>query len=207
MEAEKKSSEQTVSGDGTVIFQPTDKSHFKAMFKAEFLLWIYNKTPIWHTKKRRAIIKKLLHIETPIYEVTSPFHCQYGNNIHIGKNFFSNFNLTILDHTDVYIGDNVLIAPNVTICTVKHPLEASKRIVQYMDHTFHPDRIGDFEINQPVHIGNNVWLASGVTVCPGVTIGDNAVIGAGSVVTKDIPANVFACGVPCRVVKEIEDKE
>ena len=196
-----------MNNEETFGFQPTDKAHFKAMLKAEILLWLFNKTPIWRIKKRRRIIKKLLDIKTPIYEIYSPFHVSYGYNIHVGKNFFSNYNLIMIDHTDIYIGDDVRIAPNVTITTVKHPFEAEKRAIQYMDNTFHPDGIGDYEINAPVHIGNNVWLASGVIVCPGVTIGDNAVIGAGSVVTKDIPANTFACGVPCRVVKEIEDKE
>ncbi len=133
----------------------------------------------------------------------SPFHAQQGNNTYIGKNFFCNANCQILDHEEAYIGDNVLFGPNVTIMTISHSMDAKQRKIEHFANSFEPRKRGNIEINAPVVIGDDVWLAAGVTVCPGVTIGCNSVIGAGSVVTRDIPSNVFACGVPCRVVREI----
>ena len=113
-------------------------------------------------------------------------------NIHIGNNFTANFNLTILDINEVHIGDNVMIDPNVTITTVGHPLSPKKR----------RDHIGQAK---KIIIGNDIWLGANVTILPGVTIGDNVVVGAGAVVTKDIPDNSLALGVPAKVVKEIEN--
>ena len=127
--------------------------------------------------------------------VEPPFHSNFGaSHVHVGKMFYSNFNLTLVDDTHIYIGDNVMFAPNVVIVTAAHPINPDLRryALQY---------------NQPVHIGNNVWLGTGVMVMPGVTIGDNSVIGAGSVVTKDIPANVVAFGTPCRVIRPISEKD
>lgn len=115
-----------------------------------------------------------------------------GKNIHIGDNFTGNFNLTILDIREVYIGDNVMIGPNTTITTVGHPLSPKKR----RDHLAQASEI---------RIGNDVWLGANVVVLPGVTIGDNVVIGAGAVVSKDIPSNSLAVGVPAKVIKEIDN--
>ncbi|WP_406531688.1 sugar O-acetyltransferase [Methanobrevibacter sp.] len=115
-----------------------------------------------------------------------------GKNIHIGSNFTANFNLTILDIKEVYIGDNVMIGPNTTITTVGHPLSPK-------------DRRAHLAQGSEIRIGNDVWLGANVTILPGVTIGDNVVIGAGAVVTKDIPPNSLALGVPARVVKELEN--
>ncbi|OIN24152.1 sugar O-acetyltransferase [Vibrio barjaei] len=122
-----------------------------------------------------------------------PFRCDYGENIHVGKNFYANFNCVILDVNVVEIGDNVLFAPNVQIYTAGHPLDVKGRVED------------EVEFGLPIKIGHNVWLGGGVIVCPGVTIGDNAVVGAGSVVTKDIPANSLAVGNPCKVIKEIDN--
>ena len=115
-----------------------------------------------------------------------------GRNIHIGNNFTANFNLTILDIKEVYIGDNVMIGPNTTITTVGHPLSPK-------------DRRAHLAQGSEIRIGNDVWLGANVTILPGVTIGDNVVVGAGAVVTKDIPPNSLALGVPARVVKELEN--
>ncbi len=115
-----------------------------------------------------------------------------GKNIHIGSNFTANFNLTILDIKEVYIGDNVMIGPNTTITTVGHPLSPK-------------DRRTHLAQGSEIRIGNDVWLGANVTILPGVTIGDNVVVGAGAVVTKDIPPNSLALGVPARVVKELEN--
>lgn len=126
--------------------------------------------------------------------IMPPFYCDYGSHIHVGKNFFANYNCTILDVAKVKIGDNVMFAPNVSIYTAGHPL--------------HPvSRNSGFEYGIAVTIGDNVWIGGNVVITPGVTIGDNVVIGAGSVVTKDIPANVVAAGNPCRVIREISDAD
>ena len=112
----------------------------------------------------------------------------------MGKNVYVNFNFTVVDDGEVYIGDYVMIGPNVTIATAGHPVQ--------------PDlRKKGIQFNLPVHIGNNVWIGAGAILLPGVTIGDNSVIGAGSIVTKDIPANVVAVGNPCRVLREIGEKD
>lgn len=122
--------------------------------------------------------------------IMPPFWCDYGYNIHIGKNFYANHNLVVTDGAKVTIGDDVFIAPNCCITTANHAIDPAQR------------REG-MEVAMPVTIGCNVWLGAGTTVLAGVTIGDNAVIGAGSVVTHDIPANVVAAGVPCRVLRAI----
>ncbi len=123
-----------------------------------------------------------------------PFHCDYGWNIEVGDHFFANYNLTILDVGKVTIGDSVQIAPNVSLFTAGHPV--------------HPDsRNSGYEYGLPITIGNNVWIGGNVVILPGVTVGDNAVIGAGSVVTKDIPANVIAAGNPCKVLRQITEQD
>lgn len=122
--------------------------------------------------------------------INQPFRCDYGTNISVGRNFFANFNLTILDEGLVTIGDNCFIGPNVGIYTACHPLDA-------------PNRNMNIEWAEPVTIGHNVWIGGGVTICPGVTIGDNCVIGAGSVVTKDVPSDSVYAGNPARLIKKI----
>ncbi|MFA0213693.1 sugar O-acetyltransferase [Vibrio cyclitrophicus] len=122
-----------------------------------------------------------------------PFHCDYGSNIKLGKNFYANFNCVILDVAEVTIGDNVLLGPNVQILTAGHPLDVKSRVEEGV------------EFGTPINVGDNVWLGGGVIVCPGVTIGKSSVIGAGSVVTKNIPANVVAVGNPCKVLKSIDN--
>ena len=123
-----------------------------------------------------------------------PFHCDYGWNIEVGDNFYANYGLTILDVGKVTIGNNVLIAPNVSIYTAGHPI--------------HPvSRNSGYEYGIPITIGDNVWIGGNVVILPGVTIGDNVVIGAGSVVTKDIPANMIVAGNPCRIIRAITDED
>ncbi|MCM1541240.1 MAG: sugar O-acetyltransferase [Blautia sp.] len=123
-----------------------------------------------------------------------PFYCDYGWNIEVGENFCANFGLTILDVGKVTMGDNVLIAPNVSIYTAGHPI--------------HPDsRNSGYEYGIPVTIGNNVWIGGSAVILPGITIGDNAVVGAGSVVTKDIPDNMIVAGNPAKIIREITDDD
>lgn len=119
-----------------------------------------------------------------------PFNANWGCFTHLGSNVYANFNLTLVDDTHIYLGDNVMIGPNVTICTAAHPIHPGlrRRAAQY---------------NKPVTIEKNVWIGAGCTILPGVTIGENTVIGANSLVSRDIPANVVAMGSPCRVVRPI----
>lgn len=158
--------------------------------KAKDLCFEYNNQKPSDLEKRREIIKKILGKTKENFLIEQPFICDYGYNIEIGENFYSNHNLTILDANKVTFGNNVFVAPNCSFYTAGHPLEAETRNK-------------GLEYAKPIEIGNNVWIGGNVVVLPGVKIGDNTVIGAGSVVTKDIPANVVAVGNPCRVIKEI----
>ena len=189
-----------------IEFTPTAESNFLPMLKSEWLQWRLNKTPLWNIPMRNFLLRHLVSsIEEPIFAVQIPFHISLGNRTYIGKNFFANYNCTIIDHADVHIGNNVMIGPNVVITTVSHPMTAQERIMTHSIRSFEIHKRAYTELCAPITIGNNVWIAAGAIICPGVTIGDNAVIGAGSVVTRNIPANVFACGVPCRAIKNIDD--
>ena len=127
--------------------------------------------------------------------IEPPLHANMaGAYVHFGKNVYANFNLTLVDDGEIYIGSHCMIGPNVTIATAGHPVEPELR------------RKG-IQFNMPVRIGENVWIGAGAVVVPGVTIGDNSVIGAGSVVTRDIPANVVAVGNPCRILREIGERD
>lgn len=140
------------------------------------------------------ILKKLFGKTGDTVWVEPPFHCDYGWNIEVGENFGANYGLTILDVGKVTFGDSVVIAPNVLITTAGHPV--------------HPvSRNSGYEYGIPITIGSNVWLGGGVIVLPGVTIGNNVVVGAGSVVTKDIPDNVIAAGNPCKVIRRITEND
>lgn len=155
------------------------------------LCYDYNAARPSETDRRTEILHRLLgHIEGEIL-IEAPFFCDYGYNISVGKNFYSNHNLVILDGAKVEFGDNVFIAPNCGFYTAGHPIEAS-------------ERNKGLEYAKPIKVGNDVWIGGNVCVMPGVTIGDNCVIGAGSVVVKDIPANSVAVGNPCHVVRTIK---
>lgn len=140
-----------------------------------------------------AVCRELLDTDQNVF-INPPFYCDYGNHIKVGKNFFVNYNCTILDVAQVTIGDNCLIAPNVAIYTAGHPV--------------HPvSRNSAYEYGISVTIGDNVWIGGNAVICPGVTIGDNCVIGAGSVVTKDIPAWSIAAGNPAKVIRTITEED
>ena len=143
--------------------------------------------------EQKEIIGKLFGKTKENFCVTAPFYCDYGYNIEIGENFYSNHNLVILDGAKVEIGDNVFIAPNCCITTAGHPINID-------------ERNRGLEYAYPIKIGNNVWIGAGANILPRVTIGDNVTIGAGSVVNKSIPANSIAVGNPCKVIKTILDK-
>lgn len=159
------------------------------------LVYDYNLTRPAEETRRKALLQQLLGSVGENCWIEPPIRVAYGSHIHIGNNFYGNFNLVVVDDATVTIGDNVMVAPNVTISTAGHPID--------------PDiRITGQQFSLPVQIEDNVWLGTGVIIHPGVVIGRNSVIGSGSVVTKSIPSNVVAAGVPCRVLREItvEDK-
>ena len=189
-------------------FNPGDKSFLFALLKSELLQRKLNRAPLWAQKRRECTFRKLVgSIDGNPYNIFSPFRCVFGKNIHIGKNFFGNWNLCVQDYAEVHIGDNVFIGPNVSIVTIVHPVIAEERKPRVINGSMISASRGNLERALPVNIGNNVLIYTNSTVCPGVTIGDNSIIGAGSVVTKDIPPNVLACGVPCRVVRKITEKD
>ncbi|WP_210444461.1 sugar O-acetyltransferase, partial [Vibrio crassostreae] len=157
------------------------------------VLYDFNHTRPSEGDKRQQIMKQLFAEVGEGCYIEPPLHANWGRHTHLGNNVYVNFNLTLVDDTDVFIGDNVMIAPNVTIATGTHPISPELRLKAA-------------QFNVPVRIGNNVWLGAHTVVLPGVTIGENSVIGAGSIVTKDIPANVVAVGNPCRVVREINER-
>lgn len=145
-------------------------------------------------EERNNILRKLLGATKENFYIEPPFHCDYGYNISIGKNFYANYNCVILDCAEVLIGDNVMLAPSVSIYTAGHPIDATKRNEGW-------------EYAIPVTIGDNVWIGGNTVINPGISIGDNTVIGSGSVLTKDIPMNVIAVGNPCKVVREITEND
>lgn len=144
--------------------------------------------------EREALFRRLFGKTGKVFSIVSPFYCDYGYNIEIGENFFMNMNCVILDGAKVTFGDNVFVAPGCGFYTAGHPLDAERRNA-------------GLEYALPIRIGNNVWIGAQVCVLPGVTIGDNSVIGAGSVVTKDIPSGVLAAGNPCRVIRPITEAD
>ncbi len=140
------------------------------------------------------LIRRILGKAGKNIRIEQPFRCDYGKNIEVGDNFFANYNCVILDVAKVTIGNNVMLAPNVSIFTAGHPIHPSSRNSGY-------------EYGMSIIIGDNVWIGGNVVINPGVTIGNNVVIGAGSIVTKDIPDNMIAVGSPCRVVREITEED
>lgn len=158
------------------------------------VLYDYNHSRPGEAKRRVELLNKLLANMGENCYIEPPLHANWGCHTHLGNNVYANFNLTLVDDTDIYIGDSVMLGPNVVLATAGHPVDPELRRLVY-------------QFNQPIHIGNNVWLGAGVIVLPGVTIGDNSVVGAGSVVTKDIPANVVAVGNPCRILREINEHD
>lgn len=158
------------------------------------LCFAYNQLPPSRTEEQEALIRRLLGRTRERFCVTAPFWCDYGRNIEIGENFYTNHNCVILDGAKVTFGDNVFIAPNCVFSTAGHPLDAGQR-----------NR--GLEYAYPITVGDNVWFGASVTVLPGVRIGSNTVIGAGSVVNRDIPDGVVAVGNPCRVLRPITGED
>ena len=158
------------------------------------LCYEFNQCRPSDTKKQKELLTKILGSmkENPV--ITAPFYCDYGFNISIGKNFYTNHNVTILDGAKVTFGDNVFIAPNCVFSTAGHAIDSEQRS-------------RGLEIALPITVGDNVWIGTNVSVLPGVTIGNNTIIGAGSVVNKNIPEGVIAAGNPCKVIRKITEED
>lgn len=185
------------------LYDPSDKELSAMRTKAHQLCNEFNRLNEGEDEQKMRIVKELFGSVGEDAWLENYIHIDYGINTHLGKNFYANFNLTILDTCRVDIGDDVMIGPNVNIVSAMHSLIAQERIVKQR-----PDGSKyDLEYGLPIKIGNGVWIGTGVTITGGVTIGDRAVIGAGSVVTHDIPSDVVAVGVPCKVLKKITQED
>ncbi|MBQ9083913.1 MAG: sugar O-acetyltransferase [Clostridia bacterium] len=179
----------------TELYLPGDAEIMAQQLQCLEKLYDYNATRPLEQAKREAMLKEMFaEIGTGCY-IEPPFHSNWGgHHVHFGNNVYANFNLTLVDDTHIYVGDCTMFGPNVTIATAGHPILPELRAQGY-------------QYNAPVRIGRNCWLGAGVIVVPGVTIGDNVVVGAGSVVTKDLPDNVVAVGNPCRVLRPVGEKD
>lgn len=177
------------------LYLPNDESIMKEQLECLNALYDFNRTrPIEQQKRAETLKKMFAEIGEGCY-IEPPLHSNFGGkHCHFGKNVYANFNLTLVDDTHIYVGDYTMIGPNVVIATAGHPILPKLREKGY-------------QYNAPVRIGKNCWLGAGVIVLPGVTIGDNCVIGAGSVVTKDIPSNSVAVGNPCKVLREVGERD
>lgn len=177
------------------LYLPGEDEIMKEQLTCLEKLYDFNNTRPSELDKRDNLLKEMFaEIGSGCY-IEPPFYSNWGGkHVHFGKNVYANFNLTLVDDTHIYVGDYTMFGPNVTVATAGHPIlpELREKAYQY---------------NAPVKIGKNCWLGAGVIIIPGITIGDNTVIGAGSVVTKDIPSNVVAVGNPCKVLREINEND
>ena len=184
--------EKLHSGD---IYFPGDPEIHAEQTACQEKLFDFNLTRPSELEKRTAMLRDMFaEIGEGCY-IEPPLHANFGGrHVHFGNWVYANYNLTLVDDTHIFVGDETMFGPNVVIATAGHPIlpQLRQKGLQY---------------NMPVHIGRNCWLGAGVIVVPGVTIGDNVVIGAGSVVTKDIPSNVVAVGNPCRVLREVGEHD
>ena len=184
--------EKMLSGE---LYLCDDTDILKEQAKCLELQYEYNLTRPSEGEKRRELLSRMFaEIGDGCY-IEPPLHANWaGKHVHFGKNVYANFNLTLVDDTHIYVGDNTLFGPNVVIATAGHPIDPELRDKQY-------------QYNIPVKIGKSCWLGAGVVVLPGITIGDNVVVGAGSVVTKDLPDNVIAVGNPARILRRVEERD
>lgn len=178
-----------------LIYDPMDEEITAEQFPLLDKLWAFNQLKPSDFEKKTQYMKSVFAESGENCYIELPFHANWGGaHVHFGSGIYANSNLTLVDDGHIYIGDRVMIGPNVTLTTANHPINAELRArgLQY---------------NKDIHIGENAWIGSGVIVVPGVSIGKNAVIGAGSVVTKDIPDSVVAVGNPCRVLREVSEHD
>lgn len=172
------------------LYTPSDVELINERTRTRLLLQELNDCKEDNYDERINLLKKLFPNAGDNLSLQTPFYCDYGTNLYIGNDVFLNFNCIILDVMKVQIGDRTKIGPNVQIYTATHPID-------------YQERASGVEFAKPISIGNDVWLGGSVVICPGVSIGDRSVIGAGSVVTKNIPSDVIAVGNPCRIIKKI----
>ena len=177
------------------LYSPTDPSIMSDQLKWLDRLYDFNQTRPTELRKRDKLLKKMFAQIGENCYIEPPLHTNMGgHHVHFGSNIYANFGLTLVDDTHIYVGDNTMFGPHVTVATAGHPIDPQLREK-------------GLQFNMPVHIGRNCWIGAGAVIMPGVTIGDNTVIGAGSVVTKDIPAGVVAVGNPCRVLREVSNHD
>ena len=179
---------------GVLYDANNDYTLFKDRIRCKTLCHKYNNLPPEKIQKRKKLLKKIIGKTKENFWIEQSFWCDYGYNIELGENFYANHNFVVLDPGKVTFGDNVFIGPNCSFYTAQHPLDVETRN-RGLEYAF------------AITVGDNVWFGGNVTVLPGVTIGSNTVIGAGSVVTKDLPSGVLAAGNPCRVIREITEAD
>ena len=184
--------ERMVNG---LIYDPANDEIMKEQVMFQDLLWAFNQLKPSEYDKKQKYMKELLAECGDNCYIELPFHANWGgHHVHLGSGVYANSNLTLVNDGNIYIGDKVMLGPNVTIATANHPINPELR-----------DR--GLQFNKDVYIGENTWIGAGVVIVPGVHIGSNTVIGAGSVVTKDIPDNVIAVGNPCRVIRNVSEHD
>lgn len=177
------------------LYLPNDAAITEEQNACLELLYTFNQTRPSEQEKRNQLLKQMFAEIGENCYIEPPFHANFGGkHVHFGKNIYANFNLTMVDDGHIYVGDYTMFAPGVIVATAGHPIlpELRETVYQY---------------NMPVHIGKNCWIGAGAIILPGVTIGDQVVVGAGNVVTKDLPSNVVAVGNPCRMVREINEHD
>lgn len=181
--------------DSGRLYDPGDEEILKEQAACLELLYDFNRTRPGEAECRQKLMKQMFAEIGERCYLEPPLHSNFGGrHVHLGNDVYANFNLTLVDDADIYIGDHCMFGPNVTIATAGHPIDGELR------------RRG-LQFNMPVRIGSNVWVGAGAVILPGVTVGDDVVIGAGSVVTKDIPSGVVAVGNPCRVLRTIGEHD
>lgn len=183
----KSEKEKMLSGQ---LYRATDPELLKEREHARRLTRLFNQTLETEHERRVSLLKELFGSTGENLYIEPPFYCDYGYNIHIGQNFFANFNCVFLDVCHIHIGDNCLIGPGVHIYTATHPIDPT-------------ERISGLEYGAPVSIGDHVWIGGGAIINPGVKIGNNVVIASGAVVTKDVPDHVVVGGNPAKVIKQL----
>ncbi|MFD1017703.1 sugar O-acetyltransferase [Thalassobacillus hwangdonensis] len=181
--------EKMINGE---LYDPSDQELVMDRQRARKITRELNNLKVYDEAQKKRLLEELFGTVSGYIGLETPFFCDYGYNIHVGDDFFANFDCVFLDVCEIRIGDRVMLGPKVQFYTATHPMDPK-------------ERASGREFGQPITVGHDVWIGGGAIINPGVTIGDNAVIGAGGVVTKDIPSGVFAAGNPARVIKNIAE--
>ncbi len=177
------------------LYLPLDDEIMREQLKKLDMLYEFNRIKPSDVELRRQMMSQIFAEVGKNCYIESPFYANFGGaHVHFGDNVYCNFGVTMVDDTHIYVGDNTMFAPRVVVATAGHPILPELRAKGY-------------QYNAPVHIGKNCWIGAGALIMPGVTIGDNVVVGAGSVVTRDLPCNVVAVGNPCRILREISEHD